>query len=408
MTINVFLLDTCRVPGKKLKFYLYWIGRYNNYINNNSGNNLNQFLGSLTGQAEDWQILQAQKAILYFFRYQKIHSKHEIKTDLSSIDSWDTLLIKVKESCRFQHKSYNTEKAYLHWIRAFSNFMKQCDPSHLSENNVKDYLTYLAVERGLSSSTQKQAFIAILFLFRNALFKEITNLDNVIRAHSGKKLPLVLSRKEIKTIFGNMDGISRIMVELIYGGGLRLTECLSIRIKDLDFDRQCLNIRSGKGNKDRQTLLPHTLITPLTIHLKSIRKYWEQDRREKINGVAMPNALDKKYPGAAVEWGWFWLFPSAKLSCDPRSNTVRRFHIYPTTLQKKFHDAVINSEITKNASIHTLRHSFATHLIENGYDIRTVQELLGHSDIRTTMIYTHIAQKNKLGVLSPMDDPSLK
>ena len=201
-----------------------------------------------------------------------------------------------------------------------------------------------------------------------------------------------------------MHGTNRIMTEMIYGGGLRLSECLSLRVRDIDLERQCLTVRSAKGNKDRQTLLPQGIIPALQMHLESIKKYYDRDRNDNIPGVQLPHALDKKYINADKDWAWFWVFPSGKLSFDPREKIIRRYHIYPTTLQKSFHEAVISSGITKNATIHTLRHSFATHLIEKGYDIRTVQELLGHSDIRTTMIYTHVAKKNILGVISPFDD----
>jgi integron integrase len=278
------------------------------------------------------------------------------------------------------------------------------EPDAVSEIDVKNFLTYLAVQKGLSSSTQKQAFIALLYLFRNVLFKEISNLNGVIRSSNYKKLPLVLTKDEILLILQQMQGIYRIMIELIYGGGLRLSECLSLRIKDIDFQRQCMTIRSGKGNKDRQTLLPYSLISALKEHFLLVMKYYESDRKNNIAGVQLPHALNKKYPNVGKEWGWFWVFPSKKLSCDPRENIIRRHHLYPSTLQKTFHASVLSAKITKNAAIHTLRHSFATHLIESGYDIRTVQELLGHSDIRTTMIYTHIAKKNKLGVVSPIDD----
>ncbi|MBI9104816.1 MAG: integron integrase [Spirochaetales bacterium] len=365
---------------------------------------MNDFINSLSGEKQDWQINQARKAILFYSRFNKLFNTEKAPIDQSGSLSWEELQDTIKEECRFQYKSYNTEKAYLYWVKAFRNFNKNKDPHDLSENDVKDYLTHLAVVQGLSASSQKQAFIALLFMFRFVLDKEINGLNDVIRAHPGRKLPLVLSREEIKQIINRLNGTTRTMVEIIYGGGLRLNECLSLRVKDIDFDRNCLIIRSGKGDKDRQTLLPNSIIPTLKHHLKSTRVLWEKDHKENVPGVFLPNALEKKYPQAGKEWGWFWVFPSPRLSCDPRLNIIRRFHIYPTTIQSKFRNAVINSEITKNASIHTLRHSFATHLIENGYDIRTVQELLGHADLKTTMIYTHIAQKNKLGVLSPMDD----
>lgn len=193
------------------------------------------------------------------------------------------------------------------------------------------------------------------------------------------------------------------MASLIYGGGLRLQECLSLRIKDIDFLRNCLSIRAGKGNKDRETVLPEKLCEKLKRHLVHVRAVYEKDRKESIAGVSMPGALDKKYGNASTEWSWFWVFPSVTLAIDPFTHVVRRFHVYPTTLQKAFRQAVQEAGITKRASIHTLRHSFATHLIERGYDIRTIQELLGHSEVSTTMIYTHVATKNKLGVISPMD-----
>ncbi|MDC7126036.1 MAG: integron integrase, partial [Spirochaetales bacterium] len=218
------------------------------------------------------------------------------------------------------------------------------------------------------------------------------------------RLPVVCTGNEIRKIFKYLNDPHLLMAQIIYGSGIRLNECLNLRIKDLDFERKSIHIYSGKGNKDRLTVLPEQIINRIKQHLSKIRKFYNEDRKNNIAGVMLPDALNQKYKNASKDWSWFWVFPAQRLSVDPYINIVRRFHIYPSTLQKAFKSAVEKSGISKNASIHTLRHSFATDLIERGYDIRTVQELLGHSNISTTMIYTHIAQKNKLGVKSPLDN----
>ena len=256
----------------------------------------------------------------------------------------------------------------------------------------------------MSASTQKQAFNALLFVFRNVFGKEIKGLDGTIRSGIKQRLPVVLSRKEISDIFQCLKDKYRLMAGIIYGGGLRLQECLMLRVKDIDYERNCITILSGKGDKDRQTIFPDNLKEIFKKHVEAIFKIFEEDRKNNIEGVWLPSALERKYPNVNKEWAWFWIFPSYKLSVDPLSNKVRRHHLYPSTLQKAFRKAVQDVPITKRATIHTLRHSFATHLIENGYDIRTVQELMGHSNVQTTMIYTHVARKNKLGVKSPMDE----
>ena len=404
MNFEEFLISKGKVPEKRVKYYLTWVSNYNNFILHNSGSDIKDFISSLESHFEDWQLEQAEKAVNFYKYYKNTFKKIKVVQTEEAFDCWEDVMIKVRKSCRFQHKSYSTEKSYIHWIGRFEKYLNSTNPSDASEKDVKNFLTYLAVQKGIAASTQKQAFIAILFLFRHILYKEITNLDNVMHSTQYKKLPLVLSPEEIQEVLFKMSGIYRTMAEIIYGGGLRLSECLSLRIRDIDFHRQCLTVRSGKGNKDRQTLLPETIIPELEKYLITVRKYYDRDRKNNVPGVQLPFALDNKYINAGKEWSWFWVFPSPKLSCDPRKNIVRRYHVYPTTLQKNFHDAVISSGISKNATIHTLRHSFATHLIEKGYDIRTVQELLGHSDIRTTMIYTHVAKKNKLSVISPFDD----
>ena len=273
----------------------------------------------------------------------------------------------------------------------------------LSEQDLKNFLSFLAVDRKVSAATQRLAFNALLFLYRNILSVAISELATVVPSRVPRRLPVVLTGDEIRKIFEGLNGTFRLMAALIYGGGLRLQECLSLRVKDVDFGRGCLTIRAGKGGKDRETVLPESLVGELKLHLIKVKDLYDRDRRKGMPGVPLSGALESKYASASREWSWFWVFPSKSLSIDPRTRAVLRYHLYPTTLQKAFRDAVRTSGVTKQATIHTLRHSFATHLIEKGYDIRTIQELLGHSDVSTTMIYTHVATRNKLGVASPAD-----
>lgn len=404
MELKEFLIKNQKIPIKYVEHYLKWISKYNLHCRKNQKGDLRSYSDELSSNVELWQLQQAQSAVNLYTKFLRQNNKSNESRSIPITKTWKEVEFKIRDECKVQYKSYNTEKAYVHWINTFRNFSNNKLVQNISESDVKSFLNHLAINKGLAAATQKQAFIALLFLFRNVLDKEIKNLDGVLRAPAPKKLPTVLSIGEISQILNNLADVYRIISAVIYGGGLRLSECLSLRVKDIDFERQCLTIRSGKGNKDRQTLLPINLIEPLKEHLTGICHYWETDRHDNIPGVILPFALEKKYPEAGKEWGWFWVFPSARLSCDPRSKLVRRYHLYPATIQRKFHGAVKKTQITKHASIHTLRHSFATHLIEGGYDIRTVQELLGHADIRTTMIYTHVAQKNKLGVISPFDN----
>jgi integron integrase len=312
------------------------------------------------------------------------------------------VLDKLQRLMRLEHLAYRTEKTYMAWAERFFAFTGP-RASAPGADELRCFLSHLAVDRKVAAATQKQAFNALLYLFRNVLAVPIEGLECVVRAKLGKRLPVVLTLEEVKSVLNSMDGTDQSMATLIYGGGLRLDECLSLRVKDIDFNRSCLSIRHGKGNKDRETVLPTSLIGELQVHLRNVRALYESDRARNIEGVWLPDALAVKYAGAATEWGWFWVFPSVKLSIDPRSGTVTRYHVYPTSFQRAFKLAVARAGVLKHATVHTLRHSFATHLIEKGYDIRTIQELLGHSDVSTTMIYTHVASRNKLGVTSPAD-----
>ena len=296
-----------------------------------------------------------------------------------------------------------TEKTYITWLRQFYRFLKGASPYSLDDTHIKNFLTYLAVERKIAASTQNQAFNALLFFYRHVLEKDVGDLGDVVRSHKRRWLPVVLTREEVLRVFDHLPGTNRLMAQIIYGGGLRLRECVNLRIKDVDFGRNTLVIRFGKGNNDRETLLPEFIKEDLKRHLEKIRPLYELDRKNDTPGVEMPGALDRKFPNAGKEWIWQWVFPSQVLSMDPRSKIIRRHHVHPTSLQKHIKTAAFKAGIPKRITTHTLRHSFATHLLEDGYDIRTIQELLGHSSVKTTMVYTHVAQKNRLSVKSPLD-----
>ena len=404
-----FYLKTYKkILQNRIPFYLSWVNLFFNHKHTltNLDASLTGFQNDLrlSNKFTDWQIEQASEAVRFYTEFLKLNNNSSfIEKNESAPPAYESILKKTSQQLRLYHKSFQTEKKNIRWIREFL-LRTSINPEKLNTSHVKNYLTYLAVSRKVSAATQKQAFNAILFFYRHVLNKEIENLEGVLRAKPKLKLPTVLTPAEISSVFSKLEGRYRLMSELIYGSGMRLNECLNLRIKDLDFHRGSILVRSGKGNKDRLTILPARLIGDLQKQLSLSEKLHQEDREKDIEGVMMPAALSRKYRNASKEWSWFWIFPSDKLSIDPLTNTIRRFHIYPSTLQKAFKTAVIKSGIAKDASIHTLRHSFATSLIEAGYDIRTIQELLGHSDLSTTMIYTHVANKNKLGVKSPLDN----
>jgi integron integrase len=268
---------------------------------------------------------------------------------------------------------------------------------------LRRFLTDLAVERRVSAATQQQAFNALLFFFRHVLHAPVSGLEETLRAKRPRRLPVVLSQAEVLSILRFLPEPFALMARLIYGAGLRLRECLELRVRDLEFEREALVVRSGKGDKDRTTLLPCSIHEQLKRHLLEVRRLYEEDRREHRPGVPLPQALSRKYPSAGKDWSWFWIFPSRRFSLEPRSREIFRYHVFPSSLQKKIRQAVLALGIPKNATVHSLRHSFATHLIEAGCDIRTIQDLLGHNQVQTTMIYTHVAARNKRGIASPLD-----
>jgi integron integrase len=268
---------------------------------------------------------------------------------------------------------------------------------------VTAFLSSLANERHVSASTQNQALAAILFLYREVLRQEIPWLEGVVRARRPRRLPVVLTREEVDAVFERMEGTHRLMARLMYGTGLRLMECLGLRVKDVDIARREVIVRQGKGAKDRRTMFPAALVADMRTHLRIVRLVFDADRARGVAGVELPDAYGVKYPGAAVEWGWHWVFPQDRLSTDPRSGIVRRHHAYDETFQRALKQAARRAGVVKPVSSHSLRHSFATHLMESGYDIRTVQELLGHKDVSTTMIYTHVLNRGGRGVVSPLD-----
>ena len=395
------------IPDNKIPFFLHWIKRCYVHYKKPASAMLNQseidsFLQQLAKQKEDWQVDQARTAIqLYAFHKNRLSENRN--RDTSAVKQWVIIKEDMVNIIRLKHLSLSSEKTYIGWLRSFGRYLNFRCPQQITGVDVKNFLTWLAVERRVASSTQNQAFHALLFLFRYVLNKDIGDLSQVIRSAKRRRMPVVLTKPEIGLLFGYLSGVNLLASELIYGCGLRLRECIKLRIKDIDFERKRVIVMGGKGDKDRQTLLPECLVEKLRAHIEQSRLLFKQDRSNSVPGVELPHALERKYPNAGKQWAWQWLFPSGKLSVDPRSKIVRRHHMHPSNLQKHIRQAARKARIIKRVSVHCLRHSFATHLLEDGYDIRTIQELLGHSSIRTTMIYTHIAGKNLMGVKSPID-----
>lgn len=313
------------------------------------------------------------------------------------------LLDQVRQTLRLKHYALSTEETYLDWIKRFILFHHKRHPKDMGRPEIEAFLTHLAVHENVAASTQNQAYSALLFLYREVLQQELDGPINALRAKKPRRLPVVLTQAEARRLISAMSGQYRLMAQLLYGSGLRLAECLHLRVKDIDFEQRQIVVRSGKGNKDRVTMLPTSLIALLQHQLGQVEHLHRADLSAGYGQVYLPYALDRKYPNAGREWGWQYLFPAPNLSTDPRTGLVRRHHIDPSTLQKAVRAAAQAAQINKPVGPHTLRHSFATHLLEAGYDIRTIQELMGHKDVSTTMIYTHVIKRGGLAVRSPLD-----
>lgn len=321
---------------------------------------------------------------------------------MTSVGRPSPFIEEVREAIRVRHYSIRTEQAYVDWIRRFILFHGKRHPRDLGEAEVRRFLTYLAVDRNVAASTQNQALNALVFVYRAVIGRPLGEIDEVVRARRPQRLPVVLSRDEVRRLLLHLDGDHWLAACLMYGSGLRLMECVRLRVKDLDFDHRAIFVRDGKGAKDRIVTLPDELIPVLGRQLETVRNVHRKDLADGFGAVWLPHALERKYPNAPKEWGWQYVLPATRRSVDPRSGTERRHHVDESSVQKAVKRAVRRCRIQKPASCHTLRHSFATHLLERGMDIRTVQEQLGHQDVRTTQIYTHVLGRGGAAVISPL------
>ncbi len=406
-----------RIAGQKhAPFYIGWVRRFLRMpppvVNPTPDEMLTAFLDELERKGlKDWQVEQARRAVTVWLGWRS-HAKHSQPAPKmkrlpdGSVPAEDALAA-MRDLIRVRHYSYRSEQTYLDWVRRFFDYLRTTGATAegrpiVTTETVRDFISHLATQLNVASSTQNQAFAALLLLCRETLGIEVGDLSRTVRAKRGQRLPTVLSVEEVKRLFAQMDGTLRLMAETIYGGGLRVSECCRLRVKDVDFDNNALRVL-GKGDKYRATLLPQSLKDPLRKHLVRVRALFDQDRAAGVAGVHLPDALARKYPNAGTEWAWFWVFPSRSLSLDPRTNTVRRHHVSDVPLQRAVREAAAKAGIAKPVTVHTLRHSFATHLLLQNVDIRQIQELLGHQSVETTMIYTHVVKDLRTAPRSPLD-----
>ncbi len=411
-----FLRSRSLVAEKNISFYAYWVSRFLYFSNSNRNVLINlrieKFIDDLRANPDiaDWQVSQARAAIeTYVSQFlgadSSILSGSETK---KGIDTINDIIAKLREAIRVKHFSYSTERSYIDWAKKFYKYLsdikiKKVITNGLTGEDVCDYLTYLAVKKRVASSTQNQAFNALLFLFKQVLSVELTGLNKTVRAKRGPKLPVVFSPKEIQSIFNRVKGKDLLILQLFYGCGLRLMELARLRIQDIDFEANLVFVRASKQDKDRTTMLPQYIKQALGLHLEKVKRLHEKDIASGYGEVYLPDALAREYPNAANEWRWQYVFPAVKLSIDPRGGKIRRHHVNQSTIQKMVKNVIMRAGIIKHGSVHTLRHSFATHLLMNGVNIREVQELLGHKHVETTMIYTHVMRDMSNIPKSPLD-----
>ena len=416
-----YLLKQRLVPEKQAPFYVSWVRKFLARRVTTPVAQLEEriaaYLDDLTAQGThpDWQMTQAERAVrLYFvnFKADADAATPVVPTLTPNPDGSHNrtgTIEAVRTRLRVLHYSYSTEKTYLDWVGRFFAYLRETghttagDGVRLEPDRVRDFLAYLATRRDVAASTQNQAFNALLFLFREVLRVDLGDLSQGVRAKRGTRLPVVLTVAETAAVLGHLQGTARLMAGTLYGGGLRVMECCRLRVKDLDFDNNLIFVRAGKGDKDRSTLLAETVKPGLREHLARVKALHEQDLAAGVGEVWLPGALASKYPKAPREWGWQYVFPSKQLSTDPRTGKVRRHHVTDIVLQKAVRKAVQDAGICKRASVHTLRHSFATHLLLQGVDIRQIQDYLGHVNVETTMIYTHVVRDMRSPAVSPLD-----
>jgi len=412
---QAFLRNRKLLPEKHIPYYAYWASRFLDFSNKNTQSDHNklilEFMDSLQKDKDvpDWQIRQAHQAVqLYLANFEgKVGSDVASQSATTAVENSDTdqIIKEMKRIIRLRHYSYSTERSYLDWAKRFFDYVKATkgDNELSVPDDIKQYLSHLAIKRRVSASTQNQAFNALLFLFREVIGRDVGNLGDTVRAKRGTRLPVVLTADEVKALFGSMSGTGLLIAQVLYGSGLRLMELARLRVMDVDFDMQVITVRSGKGDKDRTTVLPEAVKDRLREHIERVKTLYEKDLAAGHGEVYLPDALARKYPNAGKEWGWQYVFPSARLSVDPRSGKIRRHHISETAIQSAMANAVKKAGIVKHATVHTLRHSFATHLLMKGVNLREIQELLGHKNVETTMIYTHVLRDMSNAPQSPLD-----
>jgi len=412
-----FLRTKRIVPDNQIPFCARWVSKFLSFINKNSFAKtdiaLIQFIDFLNKNNDlpDWQIKQAENAVRLYVDNFSAGDVAKVLPQVAQSEPGNGLEFKaaegkIREAMRLRHYSYSTEQTYVEWCRRFYAWLAETGVGAvpvIRSEHVREYLSHLAMRQRVASSTQNQAFNALLFLCREILNIELTDIDKAVRAKRGVKLPVVLSVDEIRRLIDAASGKDRLYVQLVYGTGLRLMEAVRLRVQDFDFDGGIVFVRGGKGDKDRSTMLPEAVKPIVRQHLEEVKQLHEQDLAAGYGEVLLPGSLASKYPNAPKKWGWQWVFPSSNLSIDPRSGKMLRHHISPTTIQKAVARAVRKAGIVKHASVHTLRHSFATHLLMNGVNIREVQDLLGHNNVETTMIYTHVMRDMTKGPQSPLD-----